>query len=430
MLLTGEEIHEVRIETPGGITYRPEIEEITRVKKEMGNQGNPDDTEKVLFSTVSDTVSCAVRKDGGDDPDVTTGLLIFASVRLVDLFVPEEKGTRIRQESVNCEHRIPILIDGGVGIGRVTKPGLDQPVGAAAINHVPREMIERSVREILEEFPEGLRRAGQFCSGRDQSADSVHSVPEPSGRNSVRLNLAVHVLISILGGEERAARTFNPKLGIVGGLSVLGTTGIVEPMSDRALVETIRTEIRMHRAQGEETLAFAPGNYGLTFLEKEYGLPRSASVTISNFAADAVEMAADAGCRKLLLTGHIGKLVKIAGGIRNTHSRYGDHRMEILSALAQKYCPQEDFPNLREKLMRCAVTGEAVRILREAGIAQKVLADMARAITGNLENWSGGRIRAEVIVFMGQKEELVRTEGALQFMREIREYEESNISDL
>ena len=224
---------------------------------------------------------CAVRKDAGDDPDVTDGILIIARVK--------------RSEA-------GIDIDGGPGVGRVTKPGLDQPVGSAAINTVPRRMI----REALE----------TVCKEADYSG-------------------GLHVEISAENGEEIAGKTFNPLLGIEGGISILGTSGLVEPMSEQAIVDTIALEIRQKKAEGSSRLILCPGNYGLDYVEGTFpelgSVPR---VKYSNYIGEALDLAVVEGMKEVLLVGHIGKLVKLAGGIMNTHSRIADCRKEIFCAYA------------------------------------------------------------------------------------------------
>ena len=227
-----------------------------------------------------------------------------------------------------------ITIDGGRGIGRVTKPGLDQPVGAAAINHVPRQMITANIERVLDVWREG-HAENISDAWREEHADM------PLGKSPDTFS-GLRVIISAPEGEALAARTFNPKLGITGGISILGTTGIVEPMSDRAVVETIRAQMNVLKAEGDKFAVLAPGNYGLAFLTQKYGLQEDRIVLISNYAAEAVKLAAEAGFEGILLAGHIGKLVKIAGGVRNTHSMYGDRRMEILWEIAREYCAEQE----------------------------------------------------------------------------------------
>ena len=352
MLINKTDIFHVTIQTPKGIPYNAEIVDISR------------DEEK-------NTVSCAVVKDGGDDPDVTSGARIFAGVRLTD----DGK----------------IGIDGGEGIGRVTKPGLDQPQGNAAINSVPRKMIEENILEVLKEA--GLEGRG---------AEVIISCPE---------------------GEALAEKTFNPRLGILGGISILGTTGIVEPMSDKAIVETIRTEARVRKAEGYRILLAAPGNYGLTFLKEVYGTPEETAIMSSNFIFDTARIAMEEGFSKLLFAGHIGKLVKVAGGIKNTHSMYGDHRMEILCSLTKKIRVRKNLPGnkeLEERIMECVTTDEAIRIMVEEGIAKEVCDEMTGCIKANLEAWSEGKLEAEVIVFAGENTELAATSKAHEWIRDLK----------
>ena len=350
MLMTGEIVEMVQIQTPGGPVYNAQILDAEILEK-AGPSGR-----------TRTSCRCAVLKDGGDDPDITTGTRIVAEVSRSD-----EPG---------------ITIDGGAGIGRVTKPGLDQPVGQAAINRVPRQMIAENVGKILREW-QNMRNA-------------------PKG---------LHVVISAPDGETIAEKTFNPKLGIV------GTTGIVEPMSDRAIVETIRAQMRVQKAQGRRYVIAAPGNYGLAFLQEQHNLDESNAVQISNFVGEAVEMAADLGFEGFLLAGHIGKLVKVAGGAPNTHSKYGDRRMETLWEMAAVFCPEEDRESLRKEILECVMTDAALEVLDSHGLKEKTAQEMARRICANLVQWSGGRLRAETIVFSHQNRELVRSQGAEEMIR-------------
>ena len=345
MLLDSKNIEYVNIMTPKGIPYYAEI--VNVVRDERGKK-----------------VTCSVIKDGGDDPDVTTGAYIEVSVRIAD--TPG------------------IVIDGGKGVGRVTKPGLDRAIGEAAINTVPRKMIEENLLEVLKE-----KNAG---------------------------NTGLEVIVSVPGGEKIAEKTFNPKLGIVGGISILGTTGIVEPMSEKAIVDTIRTEIRVRKAEGRQVLLAAPGNYGITFLSEKCRIDKDIAVMTSNFVYDAVMIAKEEGFSEMVFAGHIGKLVKVAGGIKNTHSRYGDHRMEILTDITGMFSCGKEFDELKEKLSECVMTDEAVRIITEAGLADKVFPKMAELIKENMEKWAEGMLKVEVIVFSNEYTELVSTESAHKYL--------------
>lgn len=340
MLLTGNVKTEIVIETPKGIPYQARILDIRREEKK---------------------VSCAVEKDGGDDPDITTGALIYASVSMGE---PGEEGVRI---------------DGGEGVGRVTRPGLDQPVGNAAINHVPRQMIEREVTEVC--------RLTDYRGG-------------------------LEVIISVPEGEQLARQTFNPRLGIVGGISILGTTGIVEPMSTQAILDTIRVELRQRRAQGYDYVAVAPGNYGLEYMKKAYGYDLDRSVKCSNFIGDTVDMAAELGFRKMLLTGHIGKLIKVAGGIMNTHSREGDCRMELLAAFAVREGVE---PEKARQILDCVTTEEALGILRDCGKQKAVMDYAMERICFYLGRRAKGEMQIDCMMYANEFGELARSREAAEW---------------
>lgn len=352
MLLSGNEKKQITIETPKGILFDAVIVDIARAEN---------------------VVSCGVVKDGGDDPDITTGAHICAKVGFADT-----DGEQLQESG-----QPHIDIEGGTGVGRVTKPGLDQPVGNAAINHVPREMIEKEVLEVCRLF-------------------------------DYRDGLAVE--ISVPQGEELAEKTFNPRLGIVGGISILGTSGIVEPMSSQALLDTIRVELRQKYAQGMTIVAVSPGNYGLDFMKRAYGYDLDASVKCSNFIGDTIDMAIDIGFDRMLLTGHIGKLVKVAGGIMNTHSREGDCRMEILAATAlRNHVPLEQL----EKILSCVTTEEAVRILDSCGKKDAVMAALVEKIMFYVNKRSTGKMQIEVILYSNEFGELGKSAGAEQFLQEL-----------
>ena len=409
MLLTGQRVSQVQLKTPKGLDLILEIEDICFLHEQ--NAG-PD--------TCPDAVSCAVQKDSGDDPDITNHAMIYARAARSD---------------------IPgIRIDGGEGVGRVTKPGLDQPVGNAAINSTPRRMIREAVQEVLE-----LQSSGQAESSFERTVHGDFGTGHWKDREQ-SIPQGIDITISVPQGRELAAKTFNPKLGIEGGISILGTSGIVEPMSDQALLDTIRVEIRVRKEEGLTILPAAPGNYGKNFFLEKYGFSLDTSVTASNFIYDTVKMAADAGFAKMLFVGHIGKLVKVAGGIRNTHSQYGDHRMEILTEIAEnllwkdekgqkpdkdRTIPTESGESVRRKeelaeslrtaLADCVMTDEAVRILKEYGVVEQVLSEMTRRIQAVMQEWAQGKMQVEVVVFSNVHGELGRTEKALEYMRILQE---------
>ena len=304
------------------------------------------------------TAECAIVKDGGDDVDATTGLPVIAAVTLL----PDAPRT--------------VTIDGGTGVGRVTKPGLDQPVGAAAINHVPRQMIT----EALLKEAETAGYSGGFA-----------------------------VVIRIKGGEDAAKRTFNPHLGVVGGLSVLGTSGIVEPMSQQALLDSLQLEIHQATLQSRR-LILAPGNYGLDYLAAHYlELREIPIVKISNFIGEALDMAAAEQFGEVLLVGHVGKLVKLAGGIMNTHSKQADCRTELFCAHAA-LCGA-DTATCRA-LMDAATTDACLDILDAAGLKTTVMASLLQAVQLHLDRRAAGAFTVGAVLFSNQNGPLGQTAQA------------------
>ncbi len=379
MLLTGKKKETISIQTPKGIVFETKLSEITRKER---------------------SVSCAVEKDGGDDPDITTGALVYAEVSYAERSQPLKTVSPLREktqkeirketqenaswpETSNASHAT-VEIDGGIGVGRVTRPGMDQPVGNAAINHVPRQMIESEVLEV--------------CRMADYKG-------------------ALKVIISIPKGVELAEKTFNPRLGIVGGISVLGTSGVVEPMSSQALLDTIRLELTMQRAQNSPIAAVSPGNYGLDFMKETYGYDLDASVKCSNFIGETIDMAVECGFEKMLLTGHIGKLVKVSGGIMNTHSREADCRVELLAAAGLR--AGVSHTNLM-KILDSATTTEAIAYLEEENKTKPVMDYLMERILYYTNRRAGGKMQIECILYDNQYGELAKSEKAEEFLNELK----------
>ena len=349
LLLTGTTPETVALRTPKGIVV---------------------EVAPLFCRKTADGAECAIEKDGGDDVDVTTGLPVIAQVALL----PDASG---------------VVISGGKGVGRVTKPGLDQPVGEAAINHVPREMIT----EALHREAENAAYQGGFS-----------------------------VTISIEGGEEVAKRTFNPHIGVEGGLSVLGTSGIVEPMSQQAILDTIQLEMNQAslRAGTPRRLILAPGNYGLDYLHETY--PKFAAVPVvktSNFIGDTLDMAASAKFEEVLLVGHVGKLVKLAGGIMNTHSHTADCRTELFCTHAALCGASRE---VCTALMDAATTDACLDILDAAELRAPVLESLLRAIQLHLDRRAAGTFRVGAILFSNQHGPLGQTETAAQILNEWKEH--------
>ena len=344
MLLTGIRKESVTILTPKGVPFVAEIQGI---------------------EIRENSVRCAVRKDGGDDPDVTTGAMITAEVALT-----EGKG---------------VVILAGEGVGHVTRPGLDQPVGEAAINSVPRRMIREAVHEVAE-----------LCD----------------------YDGGVQVTVSVPGGEEIARHTFNPRLGIEGGISIIGTTGIVEPLSRQAIIDTIRVELRQKRAEGNQVAFVSPGNYGRAFLSETFGIDIDKSVKCSNFIGETVDMVRELGYEGILLTGHSGKLVKVAGGIMNTHSREADGRMEVLAAAAvREGATREELLAILDSL----TTEEAFQILRKSGRIDAVCRRLTDRITYYLDKRAQGELRVGCVLYSTENGTLSATDEALQMIKENKE---------
>lgn len=348
MLLTGSVKEEIEIITPGGAMFRTEVKDIFR-------EGN--------------RVRCAVVKDGGDDPDVTTGLHVTAEVSA------EERG----------DGALEIQIEGGPGVGRVTLPGLDQPVGNAAINRVPRQMMEKELTEVAE-------------------------LLDFRGR--------IRVIFSVPGGEAAAERTFNPRLGIEGGISILGTTGIVEPMSTRAILDTIRVELNQRKALGDRIAAVSPGNYGLNFMQETYGYDLNRSVKCSNYVGDTVDMVREMDFRGMLLTGHIGKLIKVSGGIMNTHSKEGDARMELLAAGVIRAGGSTD--TLRG-ILNCRVTEEALGIIQGESpeLLRKSMDAVMDRILYYLRKRAGEELPVECILYSNEFGLLAASPGAMNMLENL-----------
>lgn len=374
-LLTAQVPKEVQLMTPKGILLTLAVEDGTLSEGEA---------------------SCAVKKDAGDDPDVTHGILVYAAVRYGSLAAKERTQTAEcagqRAQDASCVSDFDfqsqdgdfeglIRIFGGTGVGRITKPGLEQAVGEAAINRVPRRMIREAVAEVCEEN-------GYFGP--------------------------MEVEISIPQGVALAAKTFNPRLGIVGGISVLGTSGIVEPMSETALVASIRLEMQMRRENGNGYLLAAPGNYGMEYLSAHFPFSLEQAVKYSNFVGEMIDCAVELSFDGVLLVSHIGKLIKVAGGIMNTHSRNADARMELLAANALRAGAE---PQTARAVLEAVTTDEGLAVLKRAGWLERTMGQVMERVHFYLDHRAYGHLKIGVIAFSnelgalgkaGPVEELIR----------------------
>lgn len=347
LLLGEDEIEEAELMTPKGILLHLELLGMKRDEN---------------------AASCAVRKDAGDDPDTTNGILVYA---------------KVEKFQIRSDMEDRIVIDGGTGVGRVTKPGLSQKIGEAAINPVPRAMILQAVEEI---------------------ADRYH------------YEGGLKVTISVPEGEKIARKTFNPRLGIVGGISILGTSGIVEPMSEKALIDSIRVEMSQHAAMGEQYMLVTPGNYGADYLREHMALPFEKNIKCSNYVGETIDMAVDMGVKGILFISHIGKFVKVAAGIMNTHSHSADARMEVLCANAIR--AGGDLACARS-ILQCNTTDEALRVLDENHILRETMKEITDRIQFYLDHRSYQQILLGAVIFSNEYGYLGQTEHAAELINKI-----------
>lgn len=322
MLLSGERVEAVRIDTPKGIVLNLEPLDVARCE---------------------DYVTCAIRKDSGDDPDDTHGVLVYAKVE--------------RKQDAGVD------IEGGIGVGRVTKPGLACTVGGPAINPTPRKMITTEVTNVMKKY--------NYDGG-------------------------LKVTISIPQGVEIAKKTFNPRLGIVGGLSVLGTSGIVEPMSEKALIETMYVEIRAQKARGNKNLLVFFGNYGEDFTRDIMQLDIDGAVTCSNFVGELLDYAVFCGFETLLLIGHSGKLVKLSQGVMNTHSKYSDCRTELFALQALFHGASVE---VGKEIYTSPTTDEVTKILKRENLFEPVMQEITDKIDFYMQHRVHGKIKTAALMF-------------------------------
>ena len=309
--------------------------------------GNPLTISVNSLEKKENSVLASVIKDGGDDPDVTHGLEIYSKVSL-------------RNDS-------KINIFGGIGVGKVTKKGLPVAPGNSAINPVPLKMIRETVEEML---PEGL------------GADVEIFVPK---------------------GEETAKKTLNAKLGIIGGISILGTTGIVKPMSEESWKASLAIELKMaleNAGNGEAIFLF--GNRGKQYLSDNFDDNTSQAIVISNFVGYMFDRACEFEAKKIYFIGELGKFVKVAGGIFHTHSRVSDAKMEILTANA--LLVGESTENMK-KIMASNTTEEATKYIEKTEV-YNLLAEKAKQKCEEYCRRNGWELEVETLIISAEKEVL------------------------
>lgn len=329
-----------------------EVEEVASVKVHTRG-GEEVEVEIADYDISSTSVTCAVIKDAGDDPDITDGARIVVTVQKTEK---------------------EIVVEGGDGVGKVTRPGLKVAVGRAAINPGPMEMIQSEVQRVCE----------NNC-----------------------YNQGLLITVSAPEGVALAKHTMNERLGIIGGISILGTTGIVEPMSEKALIDTIKTEIDVHLSEGETHLLVTPGNYGKDFAQSVLKLNIEKAIKCSNYIGETLDYARIRGVKEMTLIGHAGKLVKVAAGIMNTHSKVADGRMEVLASHSGM---KGLSASAMQELMECNTIESAVAILRAWNIFEPVWNSIGDKIIFHLNYRTKEQIKIRVIVFTEESGVLVDRE--------------------
>jgi cobalt-precorrin-5B (C1)-methyltransferase len=304
--------------------------------------------------------SCGVVKDAGDDRDITNGATVRVSVEV-------------------CDTEGPVTFAAGEGVGTVTLPGLKVPPKEPAVNPAPRKMITDALREVI-----GDRMA--------------------------------KVIISVPGGEQIAKKTFNPRLGVTGGISILGTSGIVKPMNEEAIWDSLTLELNTHAAAGRGLVALVFGRTGEDIFRKAWDIHGRCVVQTGNYLGYVLDEAARLKFKKVLLCGHPGKLLKVASGTFNTHNRTGDGRLEALctqAAIAGASAEQV------ERLYNCRTTENAMKLVNEY-LLDEVWTVLADITAKRCSDRSFGALQAEAAYLDNEAQILGCSKGALKFAEELK----------
>ncbi|HFL2403460.1 TPA: cobalt-precorrin-5B (C(1))-methyltransferase CbiD [Clostridioides difficile] len=368
MLITKNRINTINIDTPKGIPLLLKVDNIN----------------------ISDTfVECSIKKDGGDDIDATHTMDIYARAEIVAKN-DKNKGYLTLKDidslSTNSECKSElykfIRVYGGTGIGVVTKKGLSVDVGKPAINPTPLKMINHEIRKLI--------------------GDNFESI---LGNDKV-----LKITIFAPQGETVAKKTFNPRLGIVGGISIIGTTGIVEPMSDEGWKKSLSIELQMKKEQGLDKIILVPGNHGEQFIREKLNLDIKYVVRVSNFIGYMIKEAQRIGYKKILMAGHIGKFIKVSAGIFNTHSKVADARSEILLANLALMGARYEFLN---KINQCVTTEEAVELINNSEYREvyNILSNKCKERVKQYLNEDSDDIDVEVIIFSMDKSLLGKSDN-------------------
>jgi cobalt-precorrin-5B (C1)-methyltransferase len=294
---------------------------------------------------VDKSVTAAVIKDGGDDPDVTNGAEVCATVSLLDT-------------------SSKIVIDGGMGVGRVTKPGLGLEIGKAAINPTPIRMINHAIEEILNQ--------------------QTHK------------KYGLSVIISVPKGEEIARKTDNPRLGIIGGISILGTTGIVIPYSTASFAASIRQSIDVSRAMGSDSVILTTGGRSEDFARAIYGnsIADHAYIQIGDFIGFSIKQCAIKKIKKVYVVGFVGKLTKMAMGVKQTHVKGSHVDMNFLSELASRSGANKE---LVQQIKLANTARHVSELIDQSGF--KVFYDtLCKEVHNHLTKYSQYHLRIKIIL--------------------------------
>ncbi len=368
MLITKNKIDTINIDTPKGIPLSLKVDNVN----------------------ISDTfVECSIKKDGGDDIDATHTMDIYARAEIVSKNDKSKEYLTLKDidslsTNSECQSELYkfIRVYGGIGIGVVTKKGLSVDVGKPAINPTPLKMINHEIRKLIE--------------------DNFESI---LGNNKV-----LKITIFAPQGETIAKKTFNPRLGIVGGISIIGTTGIVEPMSDEGWKKSLSIELQMKKEQGLDKIILVPGNHGEQFIREKLNLDIKYVVRTSNFVGYMIKEAQRIGYKKILMAGHIGKFIKVSAGIFNTHSKVADARSEILVANLALMGATYEFLN---KINQCLTAEEAVELINNSEYRQvyNILSNKCRERVKQYLNEDSDDIDVEVIMFSMDKSLLGKSDN-------------------
>ena len=303
----------------------------------------------IAWTRVDDSrVTCSVIKDGGDDPDVTHGAEILSTVEFTS-----EVGS--------------VQVKGGIGVGKVTKPGLGLPIGSHAINPVPLKMIKDSVDEVL-----------------SKNIDSTKS-------------FGIAITIAVPKGAEIAIKTDNPRLGIIGGISILGTTGIVLPYSTASFAAAIRQGLDVGIAQGADTFILTTGGRSEDFMKHLFQerYPEHCYIQMGDFAGFSVKQCHDKGVKRIFIGGFIGKLTKIAMGVKQTHVRGSHVSMDFMARLAEE-------SGANKELVDSIVNANTARHVSEIIDSNSIVGFydlICREAVKQLKNYSGNQLLIEVLLF-------------------------------